>query len=371
MITVPHRLRRLASGTTPALVAALVSFTCASAATAAPKKAARPTAPASAAATPSAPAGPEEPKAHDGISHVLGFLDWGASPQDVLTTLKKEVDARYAEMMREVRDPMEIDRALRRKSTEFAAIEKTLVQFSGQRTGYESSLIGHDFVSDNEESMIRVDDRDAQRYYFFKNDRLWKVLVAYSSTVSRSMSFADFVKQVQDKYGRPAGVDWVTPKGGAKAMRAASWDDPITRLVVEDRTEFFGTYCMKFLDRAVGLPLEEERAQRAQNRPAVQSDASVDAALLEITSGPTTGDDSVVDRLTGREHSLDLAGNRPDYETTLNRGAPATSQTYPAGEPAKKPKDKKGGAKGKAGKPDPKDARPAAGTGGAQPVIIY
>ncbi|MCK6569538.1 hypothetical protein L6V77_00320 [Myxococcota bacterium] len=369
MNTEIHRLRRLVSGRAPALAAAFVALACSSA-VAAPKKPARP-APASAAAVPSAPTGPEEPKAHDGISHVLGFLDWGATPQDVLNTLKKEVDARYAEMMREVRDPMEIDRALRRKGTEFAAIEKTLVQFSGQRTGYESSLIAQDFVPDNEESMIRVDDRDAQRYYFFKNDRLWKVLVAYSSSVSRSMSFADFVKQVQDKYGRPAGVDWATPKGGAKAMRAASWDDPITRLVVEDRTEFFGTYCMKFLDRAVGVPLEEERAKRAEGRPGVVSDASVDAALLEITSGPTSGDDSVVDRLTGREHSLDLAGNRPDYETTLNRGAPAASPTFPSADDGKKRKDKKGGGKGKAGKPDPKEARPAGGSGSAQPVIIY
>jgi hypothetical protein len=366
MISRIHRLPRGIRGWTPTASALAAAFVLCGPAEAAPKKAARPAAPASAA--PSGPAAPEGPKAHDGISHVLGFLDWGASPQDVLSSLKKEVDARYAEMMREVRDPMEIDRALRRKSAEFAAIEKTLVQFSGPRTGYESSLIGHDFVSDNEESMIRVDDRDAQRYYFFKNDRLWKVLVAYSSTVSRSMAFTDFVKLVQYTSGRPAGVEWATPKGGAKAMRAASWDDAITRLVVEDRTEFFGTYCMKFLDRAVGIPLEEERAKRADARPTVQSDASVDAALLEITSGPTTGDDSVVDRLTGREHSLDLAGNRPDYETTLNRGAPAQSPTFPAGGGDKKGKGK-APAKGKGGKPEPKDARPAGGS--AQPVIIY
>jgi len=357
-------------GRTSALTIAIVAFAF-STAVAAPKKPARPAAPASAAAVVSAPAGPEEPTAHDGISHVLGFLDWGATPQDVLTTLKKEVDARYAELMRDVREPIEIDRTLRRKGSEFAAIEKTLVQFSGQRTGYESSIIAQDFVADNEESMIRVDDQEAQRYYFFKNDRLWKVLVAYSSTVSRSMPFADFVKQVQDKYGRPVGIDWATPKGGAKAMRAASWDDPITRLVVEDRTEFFGTFCMKFLDRAVGVPLEEEREKRAGDRPAVATDASVDAALLEITSGSTSGDDSVVDRLTGREHDLDLTGNQPDYETTLNRGAPAESPTFPAGDEGKKRKDKKGTGKGKDGKPASKDAPRAGGSGSGKPVIIY
>lgn len=339
-------------------------------AVAAPKKPARP-APASAAPASAAPSAPAGPQAHDGLSHVLGFLDWGASSQDVMASLKKEVDAKHADLMRELRDPMEIDKALRRKAAEFAAIEKTLIQFSGQRTGYESSLIGTDFVADNEESMIRIDDQDAQRYYFFKNDRLWKILVAYSSSVSRSTPFTDFVKQVQDKYGRALSAEWSNPKAGAKAIISSSWEDAITRLVVEDRSEFFGTYCMKFLDKAVGVPLEEERLKRAPNRPRVETDASVDAALMEITGGSHEGDDSVVDRLTGSQHAVDLAGNRPDYETSLNRGAPADSPTYPReGEGKGKGKGKakpKAPEKGKA-QAAPEKAAPAKP---AQPVIIY
>lgn len=339
-------------------------------AVAGPKKPARPAAPvaAPASAAPSAPAGPQ---AHEGISHVLGFLDWGASSQDVIAALKKEVDAKHADLMRELRDPMEIDKALRRKAAEFAAIEKTLVQFSGQRTGYESSLIGGDFLPDNEEAMIRVDDQDAQRYYFFKNDRLWKVLVAYSSSVSRSTPFTDFVKQVQDKYGRAIAAEWSNPKAGAKAIISSSWEDPITRLVVEDRSEFFGTYCMKFLDKAVGVPLEDERLKRSPNRARVETDASVDAALTEITSGGNGSDDSVVDRLTGTEHAVDLAGNRPEYETSLNRGTPTDSPTYPRDGGDKG----KGKGKGKAKTPEkgkaaaaPEKAAPAKP---AQPVIIY
>jgi len=330
-------------------------------AAAGPKKGAKaePPAPATAAAaTPSAPAGPQEKQ---GISHVLGFLDWGAASQEVLASLKKEVDARHAEQMKELRDPLEIDKALRRKAVEFAAIEKTLVQFSGQRTGYESSLIANDFVPGAEESMIRIDDQEAQRYFFFKNDRLWKVLVAYSSSVSRSTPFGDFVKQVQDKYGRPLDVESSNAKGGAKTMIRASWEDPITRLVVEDRTEFFGTYCMKFLDKAVGVPLETERLANAPTKTKLETDPSVDAALTEITSGGG-GDDNVVDRLTGSDHSVDIARNRPDYETSLNRGQ-VDSPTFPREEAAPK---KGGKAKGKgkvkpaaAGKPEKPAERPA------------
>ena len=95
-------LRSLTSAVRPwmgAVAVALVSTV----AVAGPKKPVRPAAPvtAPASAAPSAPAGPQ---AHDGLSHVLGFLDWGASSQDVISALKKEIDAKHADLMRELRN---------------------------------------------------------------------------------------------------------------------------------------------------------------------------------------------------------------------------------------------------------------------------
>ena len=314
------------------------------------KKPAQAPAPATAApsAAPSAPAGPQEKQ---GVSHILGFLDWGANSADVVATIKKEIDTRYAEVLRELRDPLEIDKTLRRKADEYGRIEKTFVQFTGQRTGYESSLIAADFLPNNDEAMLRVDDADAQRYYFFKNDRLWKVVVAYSSTVSRQTPFPEFVKQVQDKYGRAIAAEWTTPKGGAKTLHASTWEDTLTRVVVEDRTEFFGTYCMKFLDKAVGVPLDQEREKNQPSKPQVENDASVDSVLNEITTQSGPSDDGIVDRLTGSEHAVDLAGNRPEYETGLNRG-PAASPTYPADAPDAKGNKGKAKAKAKAKAPE-------------------
>ncbi len=304
---------------------------------------ARPAAkPIASAAPASVPSGPQ-PKA--GISHVLGLLDWGNASAAVLDTIRLEVTVRYEAKFKELRDPLEIDRAMRRKAEELAAIDKTLVHFTGQRTGYESSLIAHDFVSNADEAMLRVDDAEAQRYYFFRNDRLWKVLVAYSTSASRNVPFGDFVRQVQEKHGRPTAVDWSTPKGGAKALRAAHWEDATTHLVAEDRTEFFGTFCMKFLDRTEGLTLEAARAQRPESERATD-DPGVASALAEITSDGAGSDDTVVDRLTGTQHSVDLVNNRPDYETALDRGA-VESPIYVETKTRKSDKKKKGKAAAK------------------------
>ncbi len=319
-----------------------------------------------------APTDDGKPRPKTGISAILGTLDWGASHADVLVQIRARIDERYNKLLEEVRDPLEIDRALRRKATEFAGIEKTYLRFSGTRTGYESSLIAQDFVTDSEESVLRVDDRDAQKYYFFKSDRLWKVVVAYNTSISKSVPFAEFVRQVQQKYDTPAAVEHDTAPGGAKAIRTAIWRDELTELAIEDRTEFYGSFVMKFLDRNVGVALEAERAdKRSQARMAPSDDPLVSSSLAEITAGGDDlrddGDDSVVDRLTGVTHDVDLSRGRPEYDMP-DRG-PVASPTYPDA-PAASKKGKKGkkadkAASGKGG------TKPAEASKPAEPFIIY
>jgi len=325
--------------------------------------------PAATSASPTPPNAGRAPK--EGVSHVLGMLDWGAPSSAVMDMVRDEITGRWNEVLKDLRDPVEVDRALRRKATEFAAVEKTFVRFGGERTGYESSLIANDFVSNVDEAMLRIDDKDAQRYYFFRNDRLWKILVAYSSSVTQQTPFTDFVGQVQVKYGRPLNVEWVTPRGAPKRMVSASWDDAMTRLVVEDRTEFFGTYCMKFLSLSDGVALEDARKSSGPARTSALDDPGVASALDEITSDTGAAQDDVVDRLTGAQHSLDLKGNRPDDEQDIYQPLGQTTEDAVDASPGstrgeKKPK-RKGGKSERAAKPSD-GGEP---TAPSKPVIIY
>ena len=121
--------------------ASLAVVCCFGSAAAAPKKKAPPPPPSAAPGT----VAPSGPVAKTGISSVLNFLDWGATSGQVMDSLKQEIEARWADTLKELRDPMEIDRALRRKATEFAAVEKTYVRFSGerQRLGQRGRQVHH------------------------------------------------------------------------------------------------------------------------------------------------------------------------------------------------------------------------------------
>ncbi len=321
-------------------------------------------APAATLAAPEAPAAAagkaagkdEGPKPKEGISAILGTLDWGAHHSEVLARIKADLDEKYRDRLAKTVDTLSVDRILKEKAAAFAAIEKTYIRFTGQRTGYEASLIADDFQTNNDEAVLRIDDRDAQRYYFFKNDRLWKVLVAYNAAISSAVPFPQFLEQVQSKYGKPLSVDH-DDAGGKKTIVAGHWADDLTHLVVEDRTGFFGTFVMKFLDKGEGLALEQARAGKA--RPATpRASAATEGLVADIMGDGGEAGADVVDQLTGVDHQVDLQSGRPEYETL-------TPVLGDVGEVA--PAQKK---KARAEKRAKGDAKPAPAKS-AEPYIIY
>ena len=313
---------------------------------------------------------PAEKKADDGtktgVSSVLGKLDWGAPHPRVLDQIKVDVDARYQDRLEAAAgDTLAIDRILREKLAEFKAVKNTFTRFTGQRTGYESSLISQDFDSAGDEAVLVVQEPDAQRYYFFKHDALWKVLLAYNASVSASVPFDDFLKRVKTAYGEPLHVEWYTPKGGTKRVRSATWEDETTVLVVEDRTAFFGTFVMKYLEKAEGAAREAALARKKAAEAQPVADPQMESMLDDIT-GVTEGDDGdVVDQLTGNSADVDLESGRPKYDSLVRASDLRRAKTVKG----KKKKKKKGKAKAASTPPAKKKAKQKKPVG--DPGIVF
>ena len=240
-----------------------------------------------------------QPQAKQGLSSVLATLDWGASSSAVLALLEGEIEKRYDEIL-QTADTLEVDRILRRKNEELKTLRAALVRFDGQRTGFEASVIADDFRPGNGEAMIKVEDGSAQRFFFFKDEQLYKVLVIYSSNVARQLDFSGFVGQIEKKHG-PSINREEDAKG---ALTQATWEDAITRLVAQDRS-LFGTYTMAFLDKVRGVQIEADRPAR---RPALTAvaDPAADSMIDDIMQEGGGSDRNVVDSITGAEHNVNL-----------------------------------------------------------------
>lgn len=259
----------------------------------------------------------KKPEPKKGISAILKTLDWGASSPAVFTQLEAEVEARYEKKLDKV-DVLVVDKIMKEQRAEKAAIRKGLVRFAGANTGYEASLIADDFTTNNGESAVRVDDGPAQRYYFFKDEQLYKVLVVYSTNVARQTKFPDFVRKAAGKYGQPAETR--KDKEG-KALVSAIWRDGMTELRVEDRS-LFGTYTMAFIQLGRGVEIEAERTPTADGAQPIVS-AQSEGMIADIMGDGEGAGADVVDRLTGTEHKVDLELGREEYQPLRRAPDPA------------------------------------------------
>lgn len=240
-----------------------------------------------------------QPKKKEGLSAVLDTLDWGAPSTAVLDMLEAEVEKRYEEILAKA-DTLEVDRILRRKNAEVKTIRDSLVRFDGQRTGFEASVIDEDFRAQNGEALIKVEDGPAQRYFFFKDEQLWKVLVIYSSNVARQLAFEGFIQQIEKKYGSAASRQ----EDAKGEVVGATWEDALTRLVAQDRS-LFGTYAMVFLDKQRGVAIEAGRPPRqAALTPVI--DPAADSMIADIMAEGGGAGNDVVDHITGNEHQVRL-----------------------------------------------------------------
>ncbi|MBM4292677.1 MAG: hypothetical protein FJ138_15730 [Deltaproteobacteria bacterium] len=205
--------------------------------------------------------------------------------------------------MKAARDDLAVDRLRQQERADIKALENSYVTFTGQRTGYEVSLVKDDFAHNNSETMLRSDEGPRQRYYFFRYDKLWKMMVVYPSTDAEG--FKQLTDKVEERYGRPHKTNWETPYGGARRMVQAIWQDEETQLVVEDKSAFYSRYVMRFVSLAAGKEIEEIHAQRRDSADSSQRSRAGRGLGVDIFAKEAEND-AVVDQITGTKHEVNL-----------------------------------------------------------------
>lgn len=277
---------------------------------------------------------------------VIAPLDWGAGTEQLFGKLKTDLDASYRDQMK-TSDTIKIDRLMREKAAEMKRRRDAVVKFDTGFKGYETSLLAAEVAPGQGESVVRVDEQGTQKYYVFRNDRLWKVVVAYNT--SRLGTFADFIAQVRAKYGPPKKVSF-EEVDGKRQMAKAIWEDEHTRMEAEDQSGFFSSYVMRYVEVGEGTRLQAEREggqKAAKSADAKRAEGLMGDIFTEDRSEAAGAD--VVDQITGVEAKVDLTTGRP----AVYAPPPMADDTEA---PAKKPR-KKGKATKKAA--PKKEAEPA------------
>ena len=231
-----------------------------------------------------------------------GLFTWGMSPGDVTEKVKGAIVDRYVKRLEDARNDEGKERRIQQeRDKEVKAVESSLTKFEGQKSGWDVSIIGPELAHNNGEAVLQAKEEIWTRYFFFFEDRLWKMFLAFNKDVIGAKSFRDFGKEMAAKYGTPREVyrDETQHGGVRRVLDHFEWAvTGADSLKLVDRSEFYGVYCLVLTDATViDRVMSKRKITNPQNE---EKDALVEAVVNSKESSNDVNDD-IIDRVTGKE----------------------------------------------------------------------
>lgn len=272
------------------------------------------------------------------FAELLGGLDWGTGHEQVIAFFEKKIWKDYDDRKKKMKDVLEIEQARRRTADEVAKMRTEYVEFGPDTEAYRVSIIETEFKAGTGEAVFRFEDAEAQRYYFFINDRLWKIFVAFNTAHVRQYTFEAYVEALATRFGEPTRRSMETRKvnkASTEVLAEVVWEDPHFRLRASDQTPFFGTYTQVLSCREIEDRIQELRGEvKGLEATAEPSDPSVKSLLGDITAPPDVHPDSdIIDQILGEQTKVDVVQEMPVSDDDF-KPATAPQPGGSAGQPA-------------------------------------
>ena len=102
---------------------------------------------------------------------------------------RSEIDDRYEEKIKATTDVSVQDKLRKEKKAELARTSGTYVKFDGKKTGWDVSIVENEFAHGTGESMMERWENEGgknnRRFFFFKDEKLWKMYMVALRVVPR------------------------------------------------------------------------------------------------------------------------------------------------------------------------------------------
>jgi hypothetical protein len=257
-----------------------------------------------------------------------GTFKWGMKPEEVKAMVKGTIEKRYAPRFAQAsQDPGKQQRIHEEQEREIKAVEKSYTKFEGQKTGWDVSIIGPEFQQNTGEAVLVTKEDVWTRYFFFFEDGLYKMFLAFNKDAIEGKTFQDFGKSMEGKYGRGREVyrDEKMKGGVRHILDHFEWAAGGDHLRLVDRSEFYGVFCLVLFDASTEGRLVERR--KVVNPGGVQKDELVEA-VVQRDKNDRDANDNIIDRITGKDVK------KPGEEDKHGNITVPSPSSSPASEPA-------------------------------------
>ena len=237
----------------------------------------------------------------DQIAPMIEEYKWGMSSDEVLKVINGKIQKEFQEKMGKANDPIKEDKLHQDMLKKIKEVKKSYIEYTGQVTGYDSSLVKTEYTHNNSESMLLFTkdmkgDRKWDDYFFFINGKLWKIFRAFDAEMFPGLTWKDVQSAMESKFGSgPFKLKHFDPDTKIVSTLGVQWQNKDTMLTLLNYTSFYGIFCLRFEEKAV---LEQIDSLRV-NKPMEKTGPSVVDAITEGSA--TDGSSDIVDQLTKKK----------------------------------------------------------------------
>jgi len=257
----------------------------------------------------------------DQIAPMIEEYEWGMSSDEVIKVLGAKIQKEFQEKMGKANDPIKEDKLHQDMLKKIKEVKKSYTEFTGQVTGYDSSLVKTEYTHKNSETMLvftkdMKGDRKWDDYFFFINGKLWKIFRAFDAEMFPGLTWKDVQSAMESKFGGgPFKLKHFDPDTKVVSTLGVQWQDKATMLTLLNYTSFYGIFCLRFEDKAV---LEQIDSLRV-NKPAEKTGPSVVDAITEGSA--TDGSSDIVDQLTKKKPKKSSSGSSGSSKPSGSSGS--------------------------------------------------
>ena len=221
------------------------------------------------------------------LAPFLDGLKWGMSHAEVtkqFTQTNGVIWKDYDEKLAKARVGPEQTALEAEREQAKAAFTRSYIEFKDTPTGYDTTGIKSEYTYKNKEALMWIQRQGKKRYFFFINDRLWKIYdeVPLADGGPMGKTFIEAVNKINAQLNAQGRVQQADPAKGIAAT-AVDWKDGSSHLRAVDRSG----------DRLVGIAVEDSGtlSNLAALRPNKPEDPNeIDPSIKAVTGGANRSD---------------------------------------------------------------------------------
>ena len=232
------------------------------------------------------------------IGELAGKFKFGMTPEEAMTLMEKDINAKFQPKIEAEKEAADQDRIRKERQDAIDQMRSSYIKFSGQKTGWDVSIVDREFGHRNSESMLVLWEKDLKRFLFFWKEKLYKQYIVYNAEKFKGMDFDTFVGAMEGRYGKASMSFAKKQTDDEMALDYYEWPpqgDYILRAY--DATTFYNNFCLSIIQKSQWPQIEKERA--------VNSPPKVRHTNTHVIDTVTTGDsqtdpnENIVDKMLG------------------------------------------------------------------------